>query len=163
MGILSRKPRTPSYTEQLLDGTESEVIASAAMPTGQEDMLEQLSQDQFFVDDDKILALFDPNQTQFFKAWLVPIHPLVSRLISLTNISSRQAERLWAKCKLELLRLKYSRKSNKEKMLVRALMIYIEAKLNDAVNGWKFNRMTEKRRRISIERPATNKKRWWSK
>lgn len=161
MGILSKKPKDPTYEQQVMMNAESEVIAASAMPTGNEELLEQMSHDQLYIDDDKILALFDPQQKHSYKYWLYPLLPLVSRMISLTNISERQAKRLWDKCEIELLRLKYSRRSNEDKQLVRALMIYLEAKLNDAVNGWKFNRITEKRRRISIERPIGKKKGWF--
>lgn len=149
MGLFRKKqqPQQPTVKEMKKADVEAKMAYTEANAPPQVDAI---AFDFQVLDDEKMLTLFDP-ESELFQEWLVPYLPLISRVMFLTNISQREADMFMDEIDFELTRLKYRRRDQDEKALVRSLKIWLKMRIHDSVNGWKLGTLTERRRRVLLE------------
>ena len=161
MGLFRKKDESPpTHREMVDDEQDAKFELSEGLPSGPP--VDMIAFDFQVLDDEKILSLFEPK-SKMYRPWLMGIMPLVSRVNFVTNISKGQADQLRDEIDYELTRLKFRCKKQDEKDLVRSLKIYLFTRINDSVNGWKLNTLTERRRIIRLRREQEQKKRWYQR
>lgn len=147
MGLFKRKPKAPTPKELArIERTTHIEATEAEKETG---MVDGVAFDYQVIEDENLMAIFHPN-SPYHLEWLEELIPLFSRLNFLSNCSSRDAELFKMTVDRAITRLKYSRKRRDEKMLLNNLKTYFFMRINDSVNGWKLNTLTERKRTIRI-------------
>lgn len=160
MGIFSRKkkPEEPTLPETVNAEVRKDVLVSETLnPQG---MVDTIAFDFQVIDDEKILGLFDPR-SPFYLPWLDELLPLFSRLLFLSNCAPSEATNFLMDVDLAITRLKYRRKEDDEKRLLNNLRTWFAIRINDSINGWKLNTLTERRRRILLTQQELKEKRGW--
>lgn len=148
---MGRKQPTPrevseAEAEAHIESTQSEDYGSRQVPDG-------VAFDYQVIDDENILQIFVDNP------WLAPIRPNFSRLNFLTNMKPQQADLVRSRLERKIKRLKYSRKTREDKILLESLFDYFSDRINDSVDGWKLNVLATNRRILQLER--LQKRRGW--
>lgn len=158
-----KEERQPTQREMIEAEQDSRFELSEGLPQGPP--VDMIAFDFQVLDDEKILALFDPDpkNKELYCPFLRGIMPLLSRVMFVTNISKGQAELLKDAIDFELTRLKYRCNEQWQKDLVRSLKIYLFTRINDSVNGWKLNTLTERRRIIRLRHEHEQGKRWYQR
>jgi serine/threonine protein kinase HipA of HipAB toxin-antitoxin module len=98
------------------------------------------------IEDENILKIFEENP------WLAPIRPNFSRLMFLTHMTAQQALLATSRLERKVKRLKYSRKSREEKILLESLYDHFCVRINDSVKGSKITTLATNRRILQLER-----------
>lgn len=156
MGIFRRnkKSKEPTIQEVANEEIRKDVVVSETLnPQG---MIDTIAFDFQVIDDEKILGLFDPT-SPFYVEWLDELIPLFSRLNFLSNCSENEAKRFKMEVDIAITRLKYRRRDIGEKMLLNNLKTFFFMRINDSVNGWKLNTLTERRRTIRLQQEELKK------
>lgn len=110
------------------------------------------------IDDEKVLGLFDPTNP-LFNPLVLPLLPLFSRMMYLTNCTELEAATYKLKVDLQITLLKNRATSTEEYMLLDSLLAYAEMRINDSVGGFKLIKLTERTKNINLkEIPADKKK-----
>lgn len=109
------------------------------------------------IDDEKILGLFDPNNP-LFNPLVLPLLPIFSRMMYLTNCTELEAMGYKLKLDLQITLLKNKASCPEEYMLLDCLKGYGEMRINDSVGGFKLIKLTERTKNINIKDMPLEKK-----
>jgi len=109
------------------------------------------------IDDEKVLGLFDPNNP-LFNPLVLPLLPLFSRMMYLTNCTELEAAAYKLKVDLQITLLKNRARGNEEYMLLDSLQGYAEMRINDSVCGFKLVKLTERTKNINLKEIPLGKK-----
>lgn len=109
------------------------------------------------IDDEKVLGLFDPNNP-LFNPLVLPLLPLFSRMMYLTNCTELEAAAYKLKVDLQITLLKNRARGNEEYMLLDSLQGYAEMRINDSVGGFKLVKLTERTKNINLKEIPFEKK-----
>ena len=109
------------------------------------------------IDDEKVLGLFDPNNP-LFNPLVLPLLPLFSRMMYLTNCTELEAAAYKLKVDLQITLLKNRARGNEEYMLLDSLQGYAEMRINDSVGGFKLIKLTERTKNINLKEIPMEKK-----
>jgi hypothetical protein len=110
------------------------------------------------IDDEKVLGLFDPTNP-LFNPLVLPLLPLFSRMMYLTNCTELEAATYTLNVDLQITLLKNRATSTEEYMLLDSLLAYAEMRINDSIGGFKLRKLTERTKNINLKDiPADKKK-----
>ncbi len=109
------------------------------------------------IDDEKVLGLFDPNNP-LFHPLLLPLLPMVSRMMFLTNCTELEAGTYKNAVSLQIALLKKKAVCIEDYMLLNSLKCYLYMRINDSVQGFKLIKLTERTKNINIKDIQPEKK-----
>jgi len=109
------------------------------------------------IDDEKVLGLFDPANP-LFNPLVLPLLPLFSRMIYLTNCTELEAASYKLRVDLQITLLKNRARGAEEYMLLDSLQGYAEMRINDSVGGFKLIKLTERTKNINLKEIPLDKK-----
>jgi hypothetical protein len=109
------------------------------------------------IDDEKVLGLFDPDSA-LFNPLVLPLLPLFSRMMYLTNCTEIGRAYYIAKVDLDITILKNRASCSEEYMLLDSLKSYAEMRSNDSVGGFKLVKLTERTKNINLKEIPLEKK-----
>jgi hypothetical protein len=109
------------------------------------------------IDDEKVLGLFDPTNP-LFNPLVLPLLPLFSRMMYLTNCTELEAATYTLNVDLQITLLKNRATSTEEYMLLDSLLAYAEMRINDSIGGFKLRKLTERTKNINLKDVPADKK-----
>lgn len=155
--MFGRKEKPLSYREETAINLDATMARDSALPRGDEN-LNDVGTEFFLAEDEKILEMFDSGSPNFVP-WLEPYKPWASRILSLTNLGTKDLRRVKGKISLQMMRLKYRRNGFYEKALVTSLENFLLARVNGAENGWLLSKLTDKSRTVTVRNDMREQKR----
>lgn len=160
-GILEKLKRTP-YEPSAVDVAREESKGAILRDENNSTNAEMqaaggIAFDFQVIDDEKVLGLFDPNNV-LFNPLVLPVMPLFSRMMYLTNCTELEAAAHKLRVDLQITLLKNNATDSEEYMLLDSLTGYDEMRINDSVGGFKLIKLTERTKNINFKEISNEKK-----
>jgi hypothetical protein len=157
--VKKKQPTEPSTLDTIHAESRAGVLRDENVSTNAEmQAAGGIAFDFQVIDDEKVLGLFDPSNP-LFNPLVLPLLPMFSRMMYLTNCTELEAATYKLKVDLQITLLKNRATSTEEYMLLDSLLGYAEMRINDSVGGFKLIKLTERTKNINLkEIPAEKKK-----
>ncbi len=159
LDLLKKPSSEPSQMDIAREETRGALIRDENVSTNAEmQAAGGIAFDFQVIDDEKVLGLFDPNNP-LFNPLVLPLLPLFSRMMYLTNCTELEAASYKLRVDLQITLLKNRANGAEEYMLLDSLLGYAEMRINDSIQGFKLIKLTERTKNINLkEIPAQEKR-----
>ena len=155
---LKRTPYEPSAVDVAREESKGAILRDENNSTNAEmQAAGGIAFDFQVIDDEKVLGLFDPNNA-LFNPLVLPLLPLFSRMMYLTNCTELEAAAYKLRVDLQITLLKNRATGAEEYMLLDSLLGYAEMRINDSIQGFKLIKLTERTKNINFKEISNEKK-----